>query len=208
VPSVVGTTVAVSGGTLIDPFKLEGNQTTTVRDSKRFAVPGPGQYDVRIRRITADNASTQVFDDTFWTALRSITTGDPIQPVAGRGLALLGLRIKATDQLNGVLDQVSCVVNSILPVWDSGEGAFIQQPTSNPAWIYRDILTGSANGRALATSRMDDATLIEWAAECEANGRAFNAPIDPTTVFRAAADVAAVGRAAFSLDQGQYSGVR
>ena len=47
-------------------------------------------------------AGDRIFDKVYWTALRTIRKEDPIKIA---GLAKVALRIKATDQLNGVVDQ-------------------------------------------------------------------------------------------------------
>ena len=66
------------------------------------------------------------------------------------GAALPGVtvtegRIKATDQLNGRIDRLNGVVESILPDWF--EGQWTERPTSNPAAHFRAVLQGSSNKR-------------------------------------------------------------
>lgn len=211
-------------------FAFVGRSNDTQRGSITFPL-GTGDWDIRITRVLsqstdeeaadqnrdginaplwgnvglAEGFGNRVFDSISLTTLRTINSSAPVnQDVTG--LALLAVRIKATDQLNGTLDKVNAVVTSILPTWDGS--AFVPKPTGVPAYIYRDILTGPSNPKALATSRMDDATLVAWAAETAAAGREFNAPIDPTTIFQLLGDVASVGRAAFGITDGDYSVIR
>ena len=55
------------------------NRPEVIRVTKAWAVPR-GQYDVRIRRVTADaSPSDNVVDQSFWTALRTISAEDPIR---------------------------------------------------------------------------------------------------------------------------------
>jgi hypothetical protein len=196
------TTVSLASGT-VDPatFRIVGRQTNALRRSVRFDVPR-GQYDVRLRRVTADTNDNQVFDDVAWTALRTITNEPPItfeQPIA-----VTALRIRATDQLNGVIDQLNADVTAILPDWDGS--SWVQRPAVNPASAFRDVLTGNANARALATSRLDDTTLQEWHDFCEDNGFAYNFPGDTqTSVQRKLADIAQAGRAAPTIRDGKWS---
>jgi hypothetical protein len=160
------------------------------------------QYDIRVRRETADSSDNQVFDDVAWTALRTITDEPPItfeQPIA-----VTALRIRASDQLNGVIDQLNADVTAILPDWDGA--SWVERPTVNPASSYRDVLTGNGNARALATSRLDDATLQEWHDFCEDEGFAYNFPGDTqTSVQRKLADIAQAGRAAPTIRDGKWS---
>jgi hypothetical protein len=165
-----------------------------------------GQYEVKLTRTTADSSDLKIHDQVFWSALRTIRHRDPITKT---GLAKIGLRIKATDQLNGVVDQLNCIVESIIPDWDAGSGTWITRATSNPASIYRDILQGSANARPVADARIDLPGLQAWHEANATAGRFFNAIIDfRTTLFQALRDVAAVGRASFAMKDGKYSVVR
>ncbi|MDN5939549.1 MAG: phage tail protein, partial [Salinisphaera sp.] len=206
---------------------FKGRNTDTLRGALTFPLGG-GDWDIRITRVDSQatdedadqnrdgiNApkwaglpsepNAKTFDSITLTALRTIIAGAPISQAVD-GLALLAIRIRATDQLRGTIDRINCVVTSILPTWDGS--AWVEQPTSVPAYVYRDILTGPSNPRPLPASRLYDPALVQWAAATQAAGLAFNAPIDPATVFQALQNVAAVGRAAFGMTDGLYSVVR
>jgi hypothetical protein len=149
--------------------EITGKQTAALRETVTFKVP-KGQYDVRLRRITADaDESNRIFDETAWTALRTIRYAYPIRMP---GLAMTALRIKATGQLNGVVDRFNGVVSSILPDWNGTE--WVAQETANPAALFRHVLQGSANARPLADSRLDLPRIEEWHAANTAAGREFN----------------------------------
>ncbi len=181
--------------------------TAATASALRYGITWPvsnGQYDVRVKRVTADSTSDQIFDEATWAALKSI---ENVDPVALSGLAKVALRIKATDQLNGVIDNYNVLAESILPRWDGT--AWQDSPTSNPAALYRDIFQGSAMKEPLADARLDLTELQEWAEECDTNGYAYNAVIDyKTSPFEMAKNVCAIGRAAFAIKDGLYSVVR
>lgn len=184
---------------------VTANRLGQIRRSLAWAVP-TGQYDVRIRRTTADASGTNIIDQVYWTALRTIRNQEPINL---KGLARIALRIKATDQLNGVVDQFNCMATSILNDWDATEGAWVKRGTSNPASCYRAILQHRANKRALADSRIDLTELQAWHAECVTRGLECNAVLDfAGTVYERLSDVAATGRASFGMRDGLYSVVR
>ncbi len=171
-----------------------------LRKGLQFAVTR-GQYDVRLKRVTADSVSDLVYDATIWTALRTIRY---TQPIAMTGLAMTALRIKATDQLNGVIDRLNGVVQSILPDWNGS--AWVSQATANPASIFRHVLQGSANARPLDDSRLDLGRLQTWHDNCAAASREFNAVIDyDVAVSDVLQDVAAAGRASPMLIDGKWS---
>jgi len=186
-----------------ETINITAQQSTAIRKGLRFVVER-NKYDVRLKRITADNEDNDnLFDYTVWTALRTIRYEDPINK---RGLAVTAIRIKATDQLNGVIDRLNGIVEAIIPDWDSETKTWVERITSNPASIYRHILQGSSNARPLEDERLDLDRIQSWHENCNANGREFNSVIDyDISVREICADVAASGRASPSLIDGKWS---
>lgn len=182
---------------------MTANRSEQLRRALTWAVPR-GQYDVRLRRVTPESTDDRIVDRVFWTALRTIRHQDPVRIP---GLARIALRIKATDQLNGVVDTFNCVAQSILPDWD-GE-AWLARATSNPASCYRAVWQGPANARPIADERLDLAELQAWHAACAAKGLECNGVIDtPGTLADRLDDVAATGRARRGMRDGLHSVVR
>ncbi len=179
---------------------LTAKQSSALRHGIRFKVI-QGQYDVRLRRVTTDSTDDNVFDEVTWTALRSIRYEDPINK---KGLAVTALRIKATDQLNGVVDRFNGVVESILPDWNGDE--WVEQKTSNPAAMFRHVLQGAANARPLDDMRLDLSKIEEWHENCALKNREFNSVIDyNVSVREVLQDIAATGRASPSLIDGKWA---
>ncbi len=188
-----------AGGLQFHAIEITGKQSNALRHSVRFSVP-KGQYDVRVKRITADTTSSSVFDTTVWTALRTIRHEAPINM---SGLAMTALRIKATDQLSGMIDRFNAVVESIVPDWD-GEN-WVEQATANPASLFRHVLQGNANARPLIDSRIDIGKLEEWHVICADNDREFNSIIDyQASVRDILLEVTAAGRASPSVIDGKW----
>ena len=189
-----------AGGLKHSGITISARQTAALRKSVSFKV-NRGQYDVRVRRLTADQTSDSIMDETVWTALRTHRNENPVRMP---GLAMTALRIKATDQLNGVIDRFNGVVSSILPDWTGSD--WTPQVTSNPASLFRHILQGVCNARPLADSRIDLERLQGWHDACRVNAREFNAVIDyDTSVRRILADVAAAGRASPAIIDGKWA---
>ncbi len=201
-------------------YYLIGSEIKPQAISVLITPPTAGQYDVRVTRLSACTYQGAVrlgtsyapalvvpvsgthYTDFRWQTVRSFGT-DVAQTVPA-GMAMMALRIRMTDQLNGTVDTLSAIVSALVPVWTGS--AWQLQVSSNPAWIYRDILTGSANGRPVDASRIDDDTLREWAARNAAAGREFNGIFDgQTTVFEALKNVAVPGRGAFAMRDGRFS---
>lgn len=165
-----------------------------------------GQYDVRLKRVTADSVDTSTFDEVVWTSLRSINN-DP--PVIGKW-AMTAVRIRATDQLNGVISQLSGVVQSIVPdfdgaEWDDPEDQSTWHATSNPASLFRHVLQGAANKRPIADSRIDLTALEDWHTTCAENGYEYNNVIDAQRSVKDMLDaIAACGRAKPGRPDGKW----
>lgn len=165
-----------------------------------------GQYDVRVTRLTADTSDTRILDKVYLTALRSFRSTSPVNL---KQVALIALRIKATNQLNGVVDTLSCRVRSILPDWDPATGVWVERATSNPASCYRALLQGPANKRPIRDERIDLDQLEAWHEECTASGLMCNAVIDfRGTLAERIRDVVAAGRGVFGRRNGLFSVIR
>ena len=182
------------------PLLVTAKQATTLRSAVSFKVP-KGQYDVRLRRLTGDATSDNTFDECMWTALRTVRSTAPIKM---QGLAVTAIRIKATDQLNGMVDRFNGVVQALIPDYTGSE--WVVQPTSNPASIYRHILQGAGNNRPLGNARLDLQKIEAWHTRCRLAGHAYDAVIDyDTSVRDVLQDVAALGRASPAIVDGRWS---
>lgn len=194
-------TVSVAaGGVLFPGILVTGKQSAALRKSVRFKVE-KGQYDIRIRRITPDATDDNTFDEAVWTALRVTRYAYPVKM---KGVAMTAIRIRASNQLNGVVDRLNGVVHSILPDWDGT--AWVDQPTSNPASLYRHVLQGAGNARPLQDNRIHLDRLQDWHARAAAAGREFNAVIDyDVSVREILQDIAAAGRASPTILDGKWA---
>lgn len=205
--SLTANVISIAAGGLKFPgIYVRAKQGGALRRSVVFQVPEPGQYDVRIRRLSPDTDSTQIFDKAYLTGLRTIRYANPVRQA---GQALLAMRIKATDQLNGAPDQVNALVQLIAPDWDEVAEEWITRPTQNPASIYRHVLQGSANGRPATDDWINLPQLQDWAEWCAAEGFEYNAVIDnPLSVKDMLGEVAAAGRAATHAPELKWGVIR
>jgi hypothetical protein len=186
-------------------FYLRGKTSSALRRGVSWSVT-PGRYEVRMRRITNDHGDPYRRSASHWTALRSIRNEVPVNI---SGMALLAIKIRANEQLQGVLDTVNAVVQTICDDYDSATGTWIARATSNPASLYRFVLQGPANQGALADARVDLAGLAEWHQDCEAYGREFNSIFESEgTVFERLGLIASVGKASLSINDGKFGVVQ
>lgn len=143
---------------------LSGNSTTAVFFSFKFIPLSRIQQKVRITRIRSYGGYTyQVKDDLVWSSLTTRYTRNPIMTTNRH--TFLEVRIRATDQINGTIQNLSGVATSVLDVWNGTDWEL--QITSNPAWVFADLLSGEVNKRAVSKDRLDTDSLLEWANFCD-----------------------------------------
>ena len=180
------------------------NRTSAIRHGLRWGVATRGQYDVRVRRTTADTDDTQIMDSTVWSALRSIKAEDPIS--APFPLAVTALVIQATDQLNGVIDSFNGEVTTVCKDWVAGSPqGWVEQATNNPASLFRHVLQGNGINEPLSDDRLDLESLQEWHEFCDEKGFTFNMTRDfASSVWDTLLDVASAGRAVPTQIDGKW----
>jgi hypothetical protein len=189
-------------GTTQDAYRLTG----------RWKVPA-AQYEVRVTRLTTagvQDESPQI-DQSYLSAFRSFADSPA---VLQDGLCMIAVRLKASDQLNGVPDRINCIATSYLPTTTNGT-TWTYQTTRNPAWAYADLLRRRAGETYLPDHRIDLAAIMAWATACDATAPnaseprwTFDAVLEGGSVFDNLRQVAAIGRAAFTVKDGLYSVVR
>lgn len=191
-------TVWTTAGTITT---TEGT-TSVVRNSFRVSGLATDQYDVRLTKTSPDlQSDPQTNDRVFWSKLRSVTN---VAPITFPGLSLIEMRIKATDQLNGVVDQFSCVASGKYPNWNGVDWLTVEE-TSNPASLYRSVLQDNANAEALADARLDLPSIQAFHDFCDTNNYEFNANLDfPSTVEETIKEVCKAGRGSPSQIDGKY----
>lgn len=153
-----------------------------------------GQYEVRIKRQVAQSSNAKISDSCIWTDLRSFNTQS--EPVLLSGIAKSAFRIKATDQLNGIIDQLNALVSLKIPTWNGSAWTTATSTTSNPAAIFRYVLKGAPNKKPVTAANINDEDLGAWYEFCETNGFAFDQVIDfQLSVRDLLQDVANAGKA-------------
>lgn len=166
-----------------------------------IAFPTRGRWEIELTRTSSDfdrpdqDLSAKEIQRTGrsqWTTLRSVRPEYPVN--FGKPIALAAVRIKATGQLNGTLDEFNCDVQSLCPDWDAASNTYITRATSNPASLFRYVLNGPGITYPLSDSEIDG--LKDWHSFCAANGLQYNRVHDyEASVLDVLSDIAAAGRA-------------
>ncbi|MFZ4537811.1 host specificity factor TipJ family phage tail protein, partial [Propionivibrio sp.] len=157
---------------------LSGSSTKVQRKTLSREVPS-GQYDIRVRRASADETDIRSTSTVGWQVLRSYQEG--IADYTNQ--TVLGVKIKASGQLNGALQQLSALATQSAAVWTGSDWAV--QATTNPAWWYLNFILGYRDsagrllyGCGLTLSQVDVEAIKAWAVFCTANGLSFSAVLD------------------------------
>lgn len=203
--------VGAGSWTLHNTVDYTSNTAQAYYVTESISFPSAGQYEIQITRVTDDSSSTLIRDEFFLKTLKSVQDEPPIN-VTGR--CLVAMRIKATDQLNGIVDQFNAIATAKLAQWN-GSAWTTPTATRNPAWAFAEVLRGSANRNPVPDSQINGDDILAWANACDAlaqDGEAkwrFDAVVDfSTTVFELIRDIAAAGRASFAVVDGLHTVVR
>jgi hypothetical protein len=146
----------------------------------------------------------RIFDEGYWTCLRTIKTQDPIRL---KGLSTVAMRIRGTDQLQGVIDSFNCVAEAIYPTWNGFE--WVNMTSRNPASAYRYVFQGAATAVQMPDHRLHLTQIQDWSTDAQVNGRECNMMVDyQTTVYEVAKLIASSGRASVHNQDGKYTVVR
>ena len=142
--------------------RLVQNQLKTFRYSIHKTELTPGKYTVKLTRLTADSKESKVIDKCYVGSIRSIKNQNPISEEKSRLLTIIGLKIRVSEKLNGIVDQLNFESQSILPV-PTGTGNYAadwmkKETSSNPASCAIWAMQGP-----FAQQHMEDAK-IDWRA--------------------------------------------
>ena len=169
-----GTRFVAGGGTVI----ISGSSQTP-RRATLFIDVASGTYDVRVIRDTADSTDARLQNKTNWSTLRSYQTDSLVYIGQNRR----GLTIRASEQLNGTIQQLSVQASSHANYWNGS--AWVAAQTSNPAHWFMDFAKGRFDsagkllyGVGLNSAQIDLVGLNAWAAFCTAENLTFNAVLD------------------------------
>lgn len=218
------------GAALYDGIDLSYKDTNRaiLRRTVQWSVL-PSTYDVSVKRMPHKNSSGQwvsnwpPVDDTETDYVTAMTVGYLRALGTGRAIlepdvTCLAIRANASDRLTGYIDNVTASVEPRIPVWHDDTKTWVQEITYNPAWHYLYLLLGGLNARPVQSGypvwagaawlrdRIDMPAFIEWASICDEKSWRIGHEFDSdTTVWAAMKLVAACGRAAPDMRDGQYS---
>lgn len=177
-----------------------------LRVSRRIVFPARGQYQIKVNRLTDDSNIDSLLNDSYWTALKSITYRNPVNFPNISGTAM---RIKATDQLNGTVNSYNAIVSTLMKSYNPDKDLWVDDvATSNPADIFRYVLQSPAFAKyeQITDDKIDLEKLKEWWIYCNSLNLTFNKVIDSdTSIDDVLNDICAAGVATLSKVDNVFS---
>lgn len=158
-------------------IKLTAKKTGVYYRSYELKLPKPGRaYKVRVVRITDDNSSQYLYNDTWVDSIGEIVD----TPMNYPNSVLVGLKVNS-EQFGSTMPSRSYLVrglkirvpsnynessNTYVGVWD---GTFKLLSSSNPAWILFDLLTNERYGlgQFVSESMIDLGQLYQIGRYCD-----------------------------------------
>lgn len=145
---------------------IQGDSTSPVYSTFKFKPKTAGQYKVRIKRISTDSTfSYRVEDELVWAGLTTAFDNDPIKTTKRH--VFLELKIRATDQLSGNIQNLSGIASQPVEVYDPDTETWSRELSNNPAWVFVDLLTNEINKKSVAVSRLHLESILDWADYCD-----------------------------------------
>lgn len=197
---LVGATDWTDLGTPVDFSR----SVSPVRYGIVITPPARGQYEVQCAKSRGNGGAT-VKDTVYWTAIRSFKNGAPIS--FPKPLALVALRIRATDQLSGTVNTFNCITTSLVKSYSGSGGVWNDNTASqNPADLFRYVLQGPANARPVDDADIDIDTLQDWWSYCDTNGFKYNEVVNSVvSVYSKLSDICSSARAVPTFNNGRWS---
>ena len=210
--------IFINGSWQTQVVSVRGNSPRPLRRSFSFILPR-GQYLTRVRKVSPAESpdDSKLIDTVEYTSLQTKRNGNP---VLMEQAALIAVKIRASEQLNGIIDNLTCETQAVVPnnwnsdwTWDRTNeswSAYLNKhtwvPSRNPADMYRWFLQHPTNFFAVKNERIDLDALLEWRQYCEDNNFFCDELIDTeSTVLDNLNKIASAGRAKFSLADGRWS---
>jgi sulfur carrier protein ThiS len=127
-----------------------------------------GRYQIRVKRIDNDDPENQTdYRKYHKVALSTVTSYDsqekPMINPPGCYLAKTAVRIQSTNKVNGTVDGLNALVQTITWDYDRDSSSWKYRPTNNPASLFAYVLMHPANAfRVTKTDQFDLNSIIAW----------------------------------------------
>ena len=172
--------------------------------TKRYVIDrtglAAGQYTVKVSRISDDTEDNNTVDAVYLGSIRAIKNTAPVSPEICKKLTLIGLKIKASEKLSNVIDQLNFVATAKMPVYSgSGTGQKAWNTiakTENPASCALAAMQSDFAQQKLTEKEIDWPKLESWYTWCEEHSYTCNEYVaESTSISQLLGEIASTSRA-------------
>lgn len=150
--------------------------------TKRYAIDKTGleagQYTVKVSRISTDSDDNKIVDAVYLGSIRAIKNTAPVSPETCKKLTLIGLKIKASEKLSNVIDQLNFVATAKMPVYSgsgTGQSAWTAvAKTENPASCALAAMQSDFAQQKLTEKEIDWQKIESWYTWCDEHNYTCN----------------------------------
>ncbi|TVU83801.1 hypothetical protein FQP85_08475 [Pseudoalteromonas neustonica] len=196
-------------------YRNAGEENWTAVDDKVFTdstndqlgftfpieLPQKIRPELRVKRVTAANDDTRIYDDIYWTSLKA----ELGSATSYEGMTTIAVKIRGTNALAGSAEnKFNVIATRILPVYENGAWS-APRPTTDIAPFFTHVIKSS--GHSDSKIGLDEINTLHpvW----HNRGDEFNAVFDSgSTMFEVLKRVLAVGFAEPTIDYGRIIPVR
>lgn len=187
--------VGESGWRVFGNYTVAGRTQKSRRTTYGLDVPA-GQYEVRVRTAGLNTDGNNAQASFSWTNLVSVLP----DTASYDGIPRIGIRMKASGQLNGSPDELRCVAHSFpIPVWKGDAIGWVTEESSNPGaqiLAYARGIKSPAGvriaGMGLPDSQIDVEALKAFMLHCAANGFSYDYQVAEKRNHQAVMDAVAL----------------
>ena len=196
--------VRIIGEQTYDYFEITAAKSSTIRRQYTIELPSAGAYHVRVTKLTPDATANDEKNDLYWSGMTENIRDKLYYP----GIALLGLKIKATGEMSGSAPDISVIARrKDIAVYDDTGALVGTKRSDNNAWAAWDVLTNKRYGMKIPYDGVRYSEFSDFATWCDQSTpdgqggtepRArFNGVIDfQTNIWEALQKIMMMGRGA------------
>lgn len=155
---------------------ITSSSNSAINRSYRIDFPERGDYEIQMKVVSGPPTDNQRYGGKIaWTGLTEIITDDISYP----GVALLGMKIEATDQISGGIPKVTCIAEKNSHTFPIAGTVSLK----NPAWASYFVLNNSIWGGGIPESNIKLIDFQEWAAYCDSKGLTCTMYVDQCMTY-------------------------
>lgn len=134
----------------IGSYSITGNSKKAIRKEFMTNILTPNEYEGRCRVVSIDKTDpARDAHEIYWTAITSVVPDDFTYPCT----ALIGIKAKATDQINGTPTLTFMKERTSVWVWNGN--SYVEKPANNPAWACYDLLHQARRLKNIKTGKYE-----------------------------------------------------